>query len=106
MRRSFLVVLTTVPTAAKARQIGKLLIQKRLAACVNILGPAQSFFRWQGKIDRAREHLLFIKTQASRFVRLRTFLEKHHPYSVPEIIALSVQKGNAPYLDWVEANIR
>ena len=105
MPGNFLVVLTTLPNAAKARQVAKLLIQKKFAACVNILGPAQSFFRWEGKIDQAREFLLLIKTQASHFTRLRAFLEKHHPYSVPEIIALPVQKGNTPYLDWIKASV-
>lgn len=106
MPGSFLVVLTTLPTAVGARQMSKLLIQKKLAACVNILGPVQSFFWWQGKVDQAREYLLLIKTKASHFAPLRIFLEKHHPYSVPEIIALPLQKGNAPYLDWIKASVR
>ena len=60
MRGSFLVVLTTLPSLAKGRQLAKLVLQKKLAACVNILGPAQSLFWWKGKIDSAKEHLLLI----------------------------------------------
>ena len=106
MQDSFLVVLSTFPTLSKAKQISKLLVGKRLAACVNILGPASSFFWWKGKVDRAREYLLVIKTKTSRFNRLKSFLEKHHPYSVPEIIALPIRRGNSPYLGWLKASVR
>lgn len=102
MSGRYSVVLTTVPTRAKARQLTTLILRKKLAACVNILGPAESFFWWKGKIDRTKEFLLLIKTRISRFDRLRTFIEKHHPYSVPEIIALPIRKGNTPYLKWLE----
>lgn len=70
---------------------------------MNILGPAASFFWWQGKIDRAKEWLLLIKTRDSRFSDLRRFLEKRHPYSVPEIVALPIKKGNKPYLAWIRS---
>ena len=105
MPGNFLVILTTLPSAAGARQISKLLIQKKLAACVNVMGPAQSFFRWKGKIDKAREYLLVIKTRASHFDRLSAFLKKHHPYSVPEIIALPILKGNLSYLNWIKDSV-
>jgi periplasmic divalent cation tolerance protein len=72
---------------------------------VNIMGPAESSFWWQGKIDRAREYLLLIKTRTSQFVRLRQFLERHHPYSVPEIVALPIEKANAPYLNWIRNSV-
>ena len=98
---NYLVVLTTLPTRAEGRRLAERVLKKKLAACVNILGPAQSLFWWKGKVDSAKECLLFIKTRQSHFNRLRTFLEKHHPYSVPEIIALPVKKGNASYLKWI-----
>ena len=101
MPNSCVVVLTTLPTRASARKISALLLKNKLAACVNIIGPAESSFWWKGKIDHAKEHLILIKTQTSRFVRLRRLLEKNHPYSVPEIIALRVVKGNAAYLKWI-----
>lgn len=102
----FIVVLTTFGSPSKARQISKTLLQKKIAACVNILGPAQSFFWWEGKVDKAREHLVLIKTKASYFARLQKFLEKNHPYSVPEIIALPVIKGNASYLNWITKSLK
>lgn len=106
MPTSCLVVLTTLPSRAKARQLTKLLLQNHLAACVNVLGPVESYFWWKGKIDCAKEHLLFIKTRTASFNRLRRFLEKHHPYSVPEIVAWPLQKGNSSYLNWVRTNVR
>ena len=105
MPGSFLVVLTTLPNLAQSRRLTRLILRKKLAACINIVGPARSFFWWKGKVDSAKEYLLLIKTRQSQFNRLRTFLEKHHPYSVPEIIALPVTKGNASYLNWLRANV-
>lgn len=105
MPSSCLVVLTTLPTRAQARKISQLLLKKKLAACINLIGPAESSFWWQGKIDKAREYLLFIKTHRSHFIRLRRFLEKNHPYSVPEIVALSISKGNSTYLNWIRKSI-
>ena len=106
MPGSFLVVLSTYPSLTQAKQISRLLVERRLAACVNILGPIQSFFWWKGKVDRAREYLLVIKTKTNRFRSLQTVIEKRHPYSVPEIIALPIRKGNTPYLNWLRASIR
>ena len=104
MASSFVVVLTTLPSRPEARKISELLVKKKFAACVNILGPAQSFFRWKGKMDCVKEFLLLIKTRASRYSSLEKFLKKNHPYSVPEIIALPIVKGNAPYLGWIKAS--
>lgn len=102
----FLVVLTTFPNPAKAKQISKSLVKQKLAACVNILGPAQSIFWWEEKIDKAREYLVLIKTRASHFKRLEKFLKKNHPYSCPEMIALPIAKGNAPYLHWIKRTLK
>ena len=106
MSSSFLIVLSTFPSLAEARKVSKRLIDKRLAACVNLLGPAESFFWWEGKIDRAKEYLVLIKTKSTHFNRLQKFLEKNHPYSVPEILALPILKGNRSYLAWLQANVR
>lgn len=106
MRGAFLVVLTTLPSLTQGRQLAKLLLQKKLAACVNILGPADSLYWWKGKIDSAKEHLVLIKTCQSHFNRLRALIEKNHPYTCPEIIALPIARGNASYLNWVQANVR
>ena len=101
MPDSFIVVLTTIPTRSQSQKLARAILKKHLAACVNILGPAESLFWWQGEIDRAKEFVLLLKTRASRFTRLRQFIEKHHPYSVPEIVALPIKKGSASYLNWI-----
>lgn len=106
MRGSFVVVLTTLPSLAKGRQLALLTLRKKLAACINILGPAHSLFWWKGKIDRASEYLLLIKTRKSHFNRLRALIEKNHPYTSPEIIALPITHGNASYLNWIQTNVR
>ena len=102
MPGSFLIVLTALPDRSRARALSQKILKARLAACINILGPAESFFRWKNKIDRAKEFLLLIKTRASHFDRLRRLVKKNHPYSVPEIVALPIKKGNAAYLDWMK----
>lgn len=104
MRDSFLIVLTTLPNRSQARKLSRQILKIKLAACINILGPAESSFWWEGKIDHAKEFLLLIKTQVAHFGRLRGFLEKNHPYSVPEIVAIPLVKGHAPYLDWIKSS--
>ncbi len=106
MPSPYLVVLTTLSKRSEARRLSRLLLRERLAACVNVLGPAESSFWWKGKIDHAKEYLLLIKTRASSFTRLRRFLEKNHPYDVPEIVALPIEKGNRSYLDWIKRSVR
>ena len=101
---AYLVVLTTLPNLAQSRKLSRLLLKSRLAACTNIFGPAESSFWWKGKIDKSREYLMLVKTRASHFKRLRELIGKNHPYSVPEIIALRIQAGNAAYLDWLKTS--
>lgn len=98
-------VLSTVPTQKKARELARALVQNRLAACVNIVAGLQSIFRWQGKIDKAYESLLLIKTTKPVFPALLKFLKNRHPYQVPEIISLPIQSGNREYLRWIETSV-
>lgn len=100
---SCLVVLVACPTRAVARRVAATLVEARLAACVNVLPGIESTFRWQSKVDRCREMLLVIKTTARRFPQLRAAVRKLHPYDVPEIIALPIVAGHAPYLRWVRS---
>jgi periplasmic divalent cation tolerance protein len=105
MATSYRLVLTTLPNRLTARRIARFLLKEKLAACVNLLGPAESLFWWKGRIDRAKEYLLLIKTRTAAFPRLRRTLEKQHPYAVPEIVALPIEKGNASYLDWIKRSV-
>ncbi len=100
-----IVVLVTCPTAAQARRMAAVLVQRRVAACVNILPGVRSLFWWRGKVDQARETLLLIKTTRRRFEPLRRLISRLHPYDVPEIIALPIQRGHAPYLTWVRDSV-
>lgn len=97
-------VLTTVPDAASARLLARSLVQRRLAACVTVKPGAVSYYRWKGKLERAKETLLFIKSVQRNFSGIRKHLEANHPYELPEIIAVPVVKGSKKYLAWVREN--
>jgi len=98
----FLLVLTTVPEEKTGHEIGRTLVEEKLAACVTVSPSARSFYRWERKLCAEEEHILFIKTRASLFERLEARLKTLHPYKVPEIIALPVEKGSKDYLGWLD----
>ena len=97
----FVVVLVTTATADEAAHIAQTLVEERLAACVNVLGPIRSLFRWAGKVDDATEHLLLAKARAADFALVEQRVRALHSYEVPEVIALPVSAGSAPYLAWL-----
>lgn len=101
-----LLVFTNLPDRAAAERIADMLVEKRLAACANILAPCRSVYRWQGAVQREEEHPLFMKTTAERYPALEEALRAAHPYELPEIIAVPVERGFAAYLDWVAAESR
>jgi periplasmic divalent cation tolerance protein len=101
-----IVVLVTAKDTAQAERIARKLVERELAACVNVLPGARSFFRWEGKVDRTREVLLIIKTRRSVFPRLARAVKELHSYSVPEIIALPIVAGSPDYLRWIDASVR
>jgi periplasmic divalent cation tolerance protein len=100
-----LVVLTTLGDADAAARLGRALVDERLAACVNIVGPLRSIYRWQGEIADEAEVLCLIKTTPQAWPRLRARIVELHPYQVPEIIALPPFDLHAPYLDWLRAQV-
>jgi len=99
-----MVILTTVPDAETARRVADVLVGERLAACVTVLGPARSTYRWQGAVESAEELPLLVKTTAERWPALRERLRASHPYELPEMLALRVADGWPAYLDWVRAH--
>ncbi len=104
---SVIVVLVTCPSRAAARRIARTLVEQRLAACVNIVSaPVHSIYRWQGKIEQARELLLIIKTVRSRWKAVLQQVRSLHSYQVPEILALPVGEGLPAYLRWVRQSCR
>lgn len=101
-----LLVFTNVPDRAAAERIADLLVGERLAACVNILAPCRSVYRWKGAVQHDEEHPVLIKTTAERYPALEQALRSAHPYEVPEIVAVPIERGLAQYLDWVAAETR
>ena len=98
-----LLVLTNLPDRAIAERLADALIAKRLAACVNILAPCRSVYRWQAAVQHDEEHPMLIKTTYERYPELEAEIRALHPYELPEIIAVSVERGLAGYLAWVAA---
>lgn len=101
-----LLVLTNFPDQEVACQIGTILVEKQLAACVNLLPPVTSIYRWQGRLETATEVPAFLKTTRSGFERLRDELLALHPYEVPEILAFPAATGAGAYLEWVAREVR
>jgi periplasmic divalent cation tolerance protein len=98
-----LLVLTNLPDADTAARVARLLVEQRLAACVNILAPCTSIYRWQDQIERASEVPMLIKTTLLRYPALQAALTEAHPYELPEIIAIPLHKGLPAYLAWIGA---
>jgi periplasmic divalent cation tolerance protein len=99
------VVLSTAASQKEAKRIAKALIEARLAACVNVVPRLESFFYWQGQLERASEALLVIKTDLKRLSGLKAKILKLHSYQVPEIIGWPIKWGSKPYLDWVSKSV-
>jgi periplasmic divalent cation tolerance protein len=97
-----LVVFVTCGSEEEGLKIAHALVQERLAACVNLMSPIRSIYRWEGKICDEKEWLLIIKTQTARFDDLEKRVKALHSYSVPEIIALPIVTGSPSYLNWLE----
>jgi periplasmic divalent cation tolerance protein len=100
-----IVVLSTCATAEEAERIARTLVEKRLAACVNVLAGVRSVFRWRGAIEETAECLLIAKCRRDLFDALRAEIEKLHSYEVPEVLALTVVDGSRGYLEWMEREL-
>lgn len=101
-----LLVVTNLPDRETAEKLAALLIERRLAACVNIIAPCSSVYRWQGQIQHDEEHPLLIKTAQDRYAELEAAIRANHPYELPEIIAVPVTHALPAYLQWIESETR
>ncbi len=101
-----LLVITNLPDRASAERLAESLVEARLAACVNILAPCRSVYRWKGAVEAAEEHPMLIKTTRDRYAALEAAIRGGHPYELPEIIAVPLAAGFSAYLDWVAAETR
>jgi len=102
----YLLVSTTTETREEARRIARRLVERRLAACVQVLGPIESTYRWRGAVETAAEWLCLAKTRAERFAEVRDAIAEMHPYEVPEIVAAPLVAGSEAYLAWLDASLR
>jgi periplasmic divalent cation tolerance protein len=98
-------VFITAANREEASRLAETLVEKRLAACVQILPEIESVYRWQGKIERQREVLLIAKTTQSRFEELEKEVRALHSYETPEIVALPLSAGSSPYLEWLTTSV-
>lgn len=98
-----LLVFTNLPDAYSAHALAGALVEARLAACVNILAPCRSVYHWQGKTENAEEVPVWIKTTAARYAELEAAIRARHPYELPEIVAVPIERGLPDYLAWVAA---
>ena len=96
-----LLVISNLPDRASADKLARALVDERLAACVNVLSPCRSVYRWKGAVEDAEEFPVLIKTTRERYPQLEAAIRKNHPYELPEIIAVHVAAGLPAYLDWV-----
>ena len=103
---SAIVVLVTAPDARTAKRLAEALVGERLAACVTALPGAASTYRWKGKVERAKETVLVIKTRKSLAKRLERRVRELHPYEVPEFLAIPVAAGGRSYLEWIGESTR
>ena len=105
-RSQTLLILTNLPDEASAQVLATTLVTERLAACVNVLAPCRSVYRWQGEVENAQEVPLLIKTTEDRYAAVEEAIRGAHPYELPEIIAVPIAHGLPDYLNWVVAETR
>lgn len=98
-----LLVLTNLPDRAAAERLAQALVEQRLAACVNLLAPCRSVYRWKGGLQRDEEHPLLAKTTSERYAELEKAIRAAHPYELPEIVAVPIERGLPEYLTWIAA---
>ena len=103
MASDFEIVLCTCPDKETAKKLARLLVEKKMAACVNILPGITSIYEWDGKIESTQEHLLLIKSSCGHYRLIESEIFRHHPYEIPEIIAVPIERGLPEYLDWINS---
>lgn len=105
MTDNHIIVLVTTANKTEAEEIVKALLNEKLIACANIIGPAYSLFWWQGKIEKAQEHIILMKTRKNLFSKLSEKIKSLHSYELPEIIAIPIIAGSKAYLEWLNKSL-
>ncbi|HIP34606.1 MAG TPA: divalent-cation tolerance protein CutA [Methanothermococcus okinawensis] len=101
----YIIVFITVPNLEVGEKIGNTLVEKKLAACVNIIPEIKSVYFWKGNVENDNEHLLIIKTRKDKFKSLEKKIKEIHPYEVPEIVAIPIVLGSTDYLNWIDETL-
>lgn len=99
-------LLSTATSREEANTLASELVSRRLAACVNILGPVSSIYRWQGEVEHSEEFLLLIKSSEAQVSQIQEAIRELHSYKVPELISFTIESGLEPYLAWIAAAVR
>jgi periplasmic divalent cation tolerance protein len=102
----YIQVITTTATHDEAQIIGRALVEERLAACTQIIGPITSIYRWQGQIETSEEYQCWAKSRRELFERIEAAIRRLHPYEVPEILAVPVEAGSESYLKWLDGEVK
>ncbi len=100
------IVLTTTASKAEATRIAGALVARKLAACVNVVGPVESVYRWKGAVQKTEEFLCIIKTTAAAAAKVNAAIQQLHSYELPEVVVLPVQAGSLEYLGWIGENVK
>ena len=106
MNNNYIVILVTAKDKQEAEKITQTLLKENLIACANIVNPVTSFFHWSGKIDKAEECLIVMKSRSDLFTQVVELVRGLHSYEVPEILALPIVEGSAAYLDWMSGVLK
>ena len=101
-----LLILTTTGTDSEAKKIAQMLVERRLAACVNIVPKIQSFYRWEGKPESAEEYLLIVKTTRDNETEVQAAIRELHSYDLPECISIPIEGGSSEYLKWITDSLK
>jgi periplasmic divalent cation tolerance protein len=101
MEDKLIMVINTIDDLEKAKKLARFIVDQKLGACVQIIGPIQSIYFWRGKVEDAKEWILFIKTRKKLYEKLQEFIIKLHPYIVPEIVSFEIEKSFDKYFNWV-----
>lgn len=100
--RKYIQVITTIETEADASELVRSLVESRLCACGQVLGPIQSTYWWKGKLEKSNEYLCILKTKSDKYPEVEQHIRELHPYENPEIIVTGIEGGSEPYLEWIE----
>lgn len=99
--KKFILIVSTFPTKKHVQKICKLLLNESLVACCQIVGPIESHYIWQDRVEVSKEYLCLMKTIKTKYKLTKNLIKKNHPYAIPEIVSFDISTGHEPYLDWI-----